>query len=301
VAYEEADGMPSVRTRRKRKLGQFLDGLRAEAGVEVDTLAGEIRKSQPSASKYLNGYLLIGWSDLNKWLDLLGATDEQRSKAHEMWEDAKQDSKRVEHPAAYNLKARAFARAEADASSVRTIESLGVPGLLQTAAYAEAVRKSAHLFVNPSVNARRAAAAQVSRQKNLYGPAALQYHALIDEAVVRRVAGSLTVAHEQLVHLLDMSALPNVTIQVIDRWAGTYGTMSGGGTTILGFEDEEDPDAVYLEFSGGGVWVEDEDDVKNYVDSFAEVVGVALSPEESAKYIRSEAEALREIIEDDKK
>jgi transcriptional regulator with XRE-family HTH domain len=290
-----------MRTRRKRKLGQFLETLRKRAGKDVDELAREIRKSQPSTSKYLNGYLLIGWADLGVWLDVLGADEDERGEAHRMWEDAKQDSKRVEHPAAYNPKARAFARAEADAATVRQIEPLIVPGLLQISSYAAAVREAAHLFVNPSVNTNRAVAAQASRQKNLHGPDALQLHTLIGEPAITGHVGGPSVMHDQLVHLLKMTALDNITLQVIPQSAGAYGTMSGGGSTILGFEDDSDPDAVYLEFPTGGVWVEEEPDVEKFVKSFDEVVAVALTPEESAEFIRARADDLSRMIEDEAK
>jgi transcriptional regulator with XRE-family HTH domain len=147
--------MPSIRTRRKRRLGQFLSGLRKRAGKTEADFEALTRKSQATLSRIETGYTLAGWNDLGAMLTFYGANDEERREAEAMWTDANQDSTRVAHPMAYNAKARAFTRAEVDAVTSRTIEPLGVPGLLQTPEYAAAVRKSAHRFHSSPVDYTR--------------------------------------------------------------------------------------------------------------------------------------------------
>lgn len=281
--------MPPTRTRRKRRLGQLLASLRKSARKSEDDFEDLTRKSQATLSRIENGYTLPDWTVLAAMLAFYGATVEERHEAEAMWVDAKQDAKRVEHPMAYNPKARGFARVETDAKSERAIEPLVIPGLLQTIDYAAAVRKAAHRFANPALDDDRFLAARASRAKLLHGPEPIIFHALLDEAVVRRQVGGPTVAAAQLRHLLKIGGQPNVTVQVIPFEAGAYGTMSGGGTVILGYDDE-DPDAVYLEYAGGGEWVENEDDVQKFIASFLDVANeVALTPDRSAQLIDHQA------------
>jgi transcriptional regulator with XRE-family HTH domain len=292
--------MPSIQTRRKRKLGQLLGAIRKRAGkTEVD-FANLTRKSQTTLSRIENGYTLPGWNDLGAMLTFYEASDDERADAEAMWTDAAGDAKRVAHPMAYNVKARAFTRAEVDAVSSRNIEPLGVPGLLQTVDYASAVRKSAHRFHTATVDENRIRVARASRNKIIQGANALQLHALLDEAVIRREVGGREVMAAQLRHLLALAKQPNITIQLIPFTAGSYGTMSGGGSTILGFEDDEDPDAVYLEYAGGGEWVENGDDVQRFVASFYDVVNeAALTPDGTAELIDRHVTYLEDRLHED--
>lgn len=287
--------MPSVQTRRKRKLGQFLHVIRKRAGKTEQDFENLTRKSQTTLSRIENGYSLPNWNVLGAMLTFYSVSDDERREAEDMWTDANQDSKRVAHPTVYNPKARAFTRAEVDARTSHTVEPTIVPGLLQTMDYAAAVWRSAHRFHNPAVDEGRALAARANRAKLLDGSAPLRVHALLDQAVICREVGGRQVMAAQLRHLLTLTETPTVTIQVIPFSAGSYATMSSGGTTVLGFEDDQDPDAVYLEYMGGGEWVEFGDDVQTFVASFYDVANeAALSPGDSAELIGRQATYLED-------
>jgi transcriptional regulator with XRE-family HTH domain len=286
--------MAAVQTRRKRKLGLFLNALRKRAGKTELDFRELTRKSQSSLSKIENGFVLPSWTELGALLGLYGATDAERLEAQGLWEDAKQDSTRLVHPSAYTPEARTYARQEADAAVMRTIESSGVPGLLQTPQYATAVRLAAHRFSNSTVALDQIVAARMSRQKLLDGSEPLRLHAIIDEAVLHRTVGGPEVMRAQLLHLHERSKQANITIQVIPFGVGAYGSMSGGGSIILGFDDDSGMDAVYLEYNGGGKWVDNVDDVRKFQAHFDDIANeVALSPKESAALVRRLANALK--------
>ena len=78
--------MPSTQTRRKRRLGQFLLGLREAAGMNHERIAGMLRKSQATISKIENGYSLCNFSELGALLAFYGATEEQSAEARAMWD-----------------------------------------------------------------------------------------------------------------------------------------------------------------------------------------------------------------------
>ncbi|MBK0870870.1 helix-turn-helix domain-containing protein [Saccharopolyspora sp. HNM0986] len=277
--------MPSTQTRRKRRLGQFLLALRETADLTHDQVAELLRKSQTSISKIENGYFLCNFSELGALLAFYGASDEQRREAQAMWDDARADGTRIQVSTAHPTKYRAFVRAEAEAVSVRSLAPLAVPGLLQTVDYATAIHAAARHF-GTDTDSRRAVRSRRARQRRLYAPDPVQLHALIDEGVLRRQVGGQSVMREQLRHLRTRSEQDNVTIQVVPLEAGAYGTSSGP-VTILGFRDEDDPDAVYLEYPGGGTWVENANDVHAFTLTFEDVAAAALTPNESADWLRA--------------
>jgi hypothetical protein len=283
--------MSSTQTRRKRKFGQYLAHLRDRSHHTTEEAGRLIRRNQSQISKVENGHILCAYAELTTLLMFYGATDEERAEAEALWEDAKQDSTRIDHSSAVPKKFRTFLRNEADATIVRELQPCAIPGLLQTVGYSTAIREAAHRIVDPSLDAGKAVAARLARQKLLQGEDPLRLHALIDEAVFHRVVGGPAIMAEQLRHLVSVGAQDNITIQVIRCEAGAYGTMSGP-VTILGFDDPQDPDSVYLEYPGGGQWIDDRDDVRKFLLSFEDVSAQASSAKESAVLIEALADDL---------
>lgn len=281
--------MPTTPTRRKRRLGLFMERLRQDAGLNLRDGAELLRVKEPTASRYETGHIRPGWAALQALLGLYGATREQRAEAAQLWEDAGEPATRVVTPAGSSRAFRAFLRAEAEADSERDLSPLLVPGLLQTAAYARVVNASGRQF-HASERTERYVTARMNRQARLTGPHPLALHAIIDESVIRRVVGGRSVMIEQLDHLLKTGSHDNVTIQVVSFGAGSYGTMTGPFTIIQYATD--DPSAVYLEHSAGGVWVENDKDVERFEAMFDEVADAALTPEQSMALIAAEVREL---------
>lgn len=283
--------MPSIRTRRKSKLGAHLARLRMAAKLEQNDVGKHLRKSHATVSKIEHGHVLPDFPTMTLLLTVYRATDEQRQIAEDLWDEARQESKRVEHSSGMPPKYRAFLRAEMDASTERTLEQTIVPGLLQTPAYARTLQTTSRRFIRTESDLERDASSRLRRQGRLDCSDPLELHAVVDEAVLRRVIGGHTVMAGQLRHLLDVIRLPNVRVQVIPFEAGSYTTMTGG-VTILGFPGDEEPDAVYLEYPRGGEWVENADDVAKFEDSFNDASALALSVEESTTLIMAQIKGL---------
>ncbi|MCI2421604.1 helix-turn-helix domain-containing protein [Saccharopolyspora sp. K220] len=281
--------MPTTPTRRKRRLGQLLARLRSEADKTLGDASKLLRVSEPTVSRYETGYVRPGWAAMQALLALYNATDEERSEAALLWEDAGERATRIVTPTGSPKAFRAFLRAEAEADTARVLGPLVIPGLLQTHAYARAINAGGHQF--HSASPERYVNARLSRQARLSGPAPLRLHALIDESVIHRVVGGPDVMIEQLQHLITSAARENVTVQIMPFGLGAYGTMSGG-FTIIGYADPDDLPAVYLEYAAGGAWVENVNDVQHFSGMFDEIAASALTLGESTDLIRSQAKAL---------
>jgi hypothetical protein len=103
----------------------------------------------------------------------------------------------------------------------------------------------------------------------------------MDEAVLHRVVGGPAVMSAQLRHLVNMTELPNATIQVIPYDAGAHPALEST-FYILDF-GEAVPSVIYVEGLVGWIYFERTEDIDRYRRVFERLNGIALSPEESIK------------------
>jgi DNA-binding XRE family transcriptional regulator len=134
--------------------------------------------------------------------------------------------------------------AEKRASVLRGWEPLIVPGPLQTADYARTLFE-AWRSVDGHRDVERDVAARLARQDIFDRPAPPSFGVVIDETVLHRCAGSPAVMHDQLVHLVEMSERPRVSVQILPAEVGAHVGLLGG-FAIASFADDT-PGMVYLE------------------------------------------------------
>ncbi|GGM38112.1 transcriptional regulator [Longimycelium tulufanense] len=278
--------MPTTQTRRKLKVGRFVRELRERSGRSAEDAAGLLGCSRPTITRLENGQTLCARTELLELVRYYGATDDERAEALTLWENAKQDGRRTTATGRSPNQLRALLRAEAEASESRTIAPLVIDGLLQTADYARAINRAPSGFRGTEVDVERAVRARLRRQQVLQGPNPLRTHVLMDESAIRRVVGGPAVMFGQLQRLLTLIERTNITLQVVPFGIGAYGTMSGG-FTLLRFPDPSELPVTYVEYPGGGVWVEDEAEVRKFASTFEEVRQFALTQAETADLIRA--------------
>ncbi|MFI9329795.1 helix-turn-helix domain-containing protein [Kitasatospora sp. NPDC052868] len=115
----------------------------------------------------------------------------------------------VEHPDWF----RDHVDMEAEAVAVRVIQHAVIHGLLQCPEYARAVFEVSDAAGRPDVIAERTAA-RLGRQKRFLEPEGPLLLVILDEGAIRTVFGGPRVMRRQMEHLLAVSELPNVIIQV---------------------------------------------------------------------------------------
>jgi transcriptional regulator with XRE-family HTH domain len=117
---------------------------------------------------------------------------------------------------------------EAGAASIRMVQELLVPGILQTEEYARLITSTyaAREDVDSVVQLR------LERQEEVFARTPEQHH-ILDEAVLRRRVGDAM--PRQLRHLIELAARPEVTIRVIPLGAGPHFGMKGP-FVLLGFD-----------------------------------------------------------------
>ena len=96
---------------------------------------------------------------------------------------------------------------------------------------------------------------------------------------------------EQLEYLLKVIELPHVTVQVMPLDAGAHPAQAGP-FVIMRFDTGVDPDLVYLETHVGGLYLEREIELANYVLMMDHLRAHAADPEGSVQMIQNRIEEL---------
>jgi Domain of unknown function (DUF5753)/Domain of unknown function (DUF397) len=223
--------------------------------------------------------------DVRDLCDLYGVNDEaERDRLMQLAREGKQQGWWQR----YDLPYSTYVGLEAEASSIRTFQPSVVPGLLQTEEYARAVHDAAepessigeltHEVVEQRV------AARLRRQRLLIETDPLGFQAILDEAVLHRVIGSPSVMSAQLGHIVELTALPNITVQIISYDAGAH-PAPGSMFNILQFNAPV-PEVVYVEGLAGWIYIERPEDVARYNHVFGRLRDMALDRVKSVDLIR---------------
>jgi hypothetical protein len=282
-------------TRRKVIFGAHMQMLRerCEPRITPDLAAKEVHSAKSTITRMEGGYTVPSFLLVSTLLGIYGASAEERDRAEQLRLAAKANTTRVEHVADMPPKYRAFRRDEAEAVRERTFDTVIIPGLLQTPAYAAEVWNAARRLSRSGAGDAIAVERQSRQALLTQRKPPLVLHALIDQFALSREIGSPAARIAQLDHVLSMAAMPNVTVQVIPRAAGAYGPLSGP-MILLDYGADAGPDVAYLEYIAGGETVANVDDVVALSAVWDEISTIASSPNRSTDIIRE----IRNLVEE---
>jgi transcriptional regulator with XRE-family HTH domain len=275
-------------TVRRLQLGNELRRLRDAAGLTIEEVGEKLECSASKISRIETGHVGVTPRDARDLLALYGAAGDDREALVQLAREART---RGWWHAYREVFTGAFVGLEADASSLRAYQALLVPGLLQTERYARAVIRAMRPDADDSELSRRVSA-RMERQRLLTDSSPPEYWAVMDEAVLHRTVGGREVMAEQLIRLIEVAELPQVTVQVVPFGAGAHPGMEGP-FLILGFPEQADPDVVYVDSTTSGVYLEMPSDVRRYALMFDHLRAAALKPDDSVELIAAFAEPLR--------
>jgi transcriptional regulator with XRE-family HTH domain len=245
-------------------LGAHLRRLREASHITPGQAGEAIRATHSKISRLERGRSAAKQRDVADLLTLYGVTDE--AEREELLALARQASTPGWWQQYNDVLPRWFelyVGLERAASIIRTYEVQFVHGLLQTEDYARAVI----LIANANASAEeidRRVSVRMKRQQLLTQPDAPELWTVLDEAVLRRPPGGPEVMRAQLEHLLQMTDLPNVTLQIVPFNVGPH-AAAGGAFTILRFPEPDLPDLVYLEQLNSALYLDHPDNVIDYV------------------------------------
>ena len=126
---------------------------------------------------------------------------------------------------------------------------------------------------------------RLTRQKALVAESAPTFHAVLDEAALRRPYGGREVMRAQLRHLIEMSEQPNITLQVMPFSFGGHAGESGS-FTMLRFPESDLSDIVYLEQLTSALYLDKAEEVAQYEKAMVRLHRDSPGPEESRDVLR---------------
>ena len=269
-------------------LGAQLRRLREAAGITPDQAGYEIRASRSKISRMETGQVGFKMRDVTDLLTLYGVTGEQ---ARTRYLSLASQSSRPDWWAKYSDILpdwfENYLGLESASSTIRTFEIQFVHGLFQTEDYARAVTRLGHQAA-PAAEIERRVRLRVKRQDLLARANPPRIWSIMDEAVLRRPVGGAAVMRAQLHHLIEVAAVPQVTLQVVPFACGGHAGASGS-FTVLRFEDQDLPDVVYIEQLTGAAYLEQRADVEHYLEVMDQLSGEALTPAATTRFIEQVA------------
>jgi transcriptional regulator with XRE-family HTH domain len=233
-------------TAARMLVGARLRRLRENAGRTREAAAREIRSSDSKISRLELGRTGFKRRDVADLLTFYGVVDEgERQPLLELTKQANAPGWWRRYDDVVPSWFEPYIGLEQAASVVRTYAVQFVPDLLQTEEYARAVLRLGHPD-DDTARLDQRIALRLGRQRILRRPAPPRLWTVIDETALRRPIGSRTTMRLQLSHLIEISALPHVSVQVMPFSTGGH-VAAGGSITFLRFPEDELPDIVYLE------------------------------------------------------
>lgn len=265
-------------------IGARLRQLREEKAISRVEAGYTIRASESKMSRLETGRVSFKERDVNDLLMLYGVTDpDERDCLLDLVRQANQPGWWRDFDDVMPGWVESYIGLEEAASTLRTYETHFVPGLLQTPDYARAVLASGM----PPLQGHdldRGVELRLRRQRVLSRSNPLRIWAVVEEAALLRLVGSEDVHRRQLEHLLEMTARPHISVQLLPV-ANSAHALGGGAFSILRFEDHAVPDVVYVEQLTGATYVDKFEHVSKYAEVMTRLGVESLTPEASADHL----------------
>jgi len=240
-----ADSQGPATTRRR--LRSELRRLRDQKGLHQSEVVQKLDWSLSKLIRIENGSVGISVTDVRALLGVYKASEDvvddlvalARSARERRWWSRYRDILSPSY--------QEFIGFEADASRLRQFHPTIIPGLLQTEAYVRALVPAMMLTPLSESSYESLVEVRLRRQAEILGgDSAPDFTAVIDEAALRRLVGTVEAMRAQLAHLVEMQTRDGISIAVLPFSAGPHIGMQGA-FHLMEFADDADENIVYLE------------------------------------------------------
>jgi transcriptional regulator with XRE-family HTH domain len=254
---------------RRKKLAARIRELRLEKELTGRELASASGVSQSKISKIETNQQLPTGEDITKHGTALRlpskATDELVREAHALanefltWDSAS--------PRGLRRRQESIAALERRTDLIRIFQPLVIPGLLQTAEYAQTIMRLSADYAEEDVEA--GVAARLGRQSILFSDEH-QFEFLLHENALRVRLGNIKMMRAQIDRLRNLMTLSNVAVMVIP-WHTQLPAIPMVGFIIY------DEQLVSIELPSNRGEIRRPRDIAAYLDAYNALKGVALA------------------------
>jgi transcriptional regulator with XRE-family HTH domain len=266
---------------QQRKLLSELRQAREARKLTQDSVAEALDWSTSKVIRIEQGKSGISVTDLRALLLHYGITESARV---DELVDLARATKRPAWMAKYRGLAKGFAQfieLESVAIRCRYVQTSVVPGMLQTRRYATAIVAAGG---EDAEDVRRGVDIRMHRQ-NLIGPDGPEMFFIVDESALHRAIGGVEVLREQLLHIKEMAATDQLTVQIVPFGAGLHPAMKGSFSILEISEDEEDYSLFLEELYRPSLLQVDSEVVREYLTYFFQLEKFALPASETPRVI----------------
>lgn len=246
-------------------LGRRLLDLRERAGLKREEAARVLRVAPATVRRMEMAEVALKIPYLQLLLKSYGISDDEAEAFVQLAEEANRPGwwQRFHDilPGWFSM----YVSLEGAATLIRSYEPHFVPGILQTEEYARGVLESGAIGQTRPEDIERHVALRMQRQGLLTREGAPRIWVVMDETALCRPVGGPEVMRAQIDKLLDVTKLPNVTLQVVPFSTGPHpGTY--GPFVLFRFAMPELPDMVYSEYLTGAVYLDERSEVATHLE-----------------------------------
>ena len=266
-------------TARRMILGSQLRRLREEAGITRQQAGYNIRGSESKISRLELGRVGFKERDVTDLLTMYGVEDAtERQTFLDMVKQSNEPGWWRRFGDTMPNWFSDLVGLEEAAARIQIWEPLYVSGLLQIEPYARAIFSHGR----PEMADERVdqlVALRMRRQKMFSRPDAPRVWMVLDESVLHRPIGGMKVLKQQIEYLLEMSALPHVSVQVLPY--SRSGLSAEHAFSLLRFGEPELPNIAYVEYLTGAHYIEKREEIEKYSRALDMLAVDAETPERS--------------------
>lgn len=266
-------------TARRMILGSQLRRLREEAGITRQQAGYNIRGSESKISRLELGRVGFKERDVTDLLTMYGVEDAtERQTFLDMVKQSNEPGWWRRFGDTMPNWFTDLVGLEEAAARIQIWEPLYVSGLLQIEPYARAIFSHGR----PEMADERVdqlVALRMRRQKMFSRPDAPRVWMVLDESVLHRPIGGMKVLKQQIEYLLEMSALPHVSVQVLPF--ARSGLSAEHAFSLLRFGEPELPNIAYVEYLTGAHYIEKREEIEKYSRALDMLAVDAETPERS--------------------
>ena len=266
-------------TARRMILGSQLRRLREAAGITRQQAGYNIRGSESKISRLELGRVGFKERDVTDLLTMYGVEDAtERQTFLDMVKQSNEPGWWRRFGDTMPNWFTDLVGLEEAAARIQIWEPIYVSGLLQIEPYARAIFSHGR----PEMADERVdqlVALRMRRQKMFSRPDAPRVWMVLDESVLYRPIGGVKVLKQQIEYLLEMSALPHVSVQVLPY--SRSGLSAEHAFSLLRFGEPELPNIAYVEYLTGAHYIEKREEIEKYSRALDMLAVDAETPERS--------------------
>ncbi|MFI5776027.1 helix-turn-helix domain-containing protein [Nocardia sp. NPDC051570] len=271
----------SYRTRKRRD----------ELGVTGPQIAKVLGFSATYWPKVERDQRILPEEKLTQLLDLLDFPEDEQTELVELRALARERGWWSKYESLFPEQTLRLWGMEFGAEEIGAVESVLIPGLLQTEEYARSLIEADTAFIR-QIEVQQRVDARMKRQERLFGQDPLRLNVVVSEAALRQQTGGPGTLHRQLLHIASTIRDHGDTIDFrVLPYTSRTGAIRGCSTFhLLDFPRPGLPTLAWSEVAGYGELIDDEERVHAMTVVFGHLQRESLSADASLDLIEEIAD-----------